>query len=430
MLRWSKISFIVVFAMAISACKSRKDLSKSSLLEKGSLLTYEISNAGNEYMLKLKLNYIGDSCGFQFSASNSERTEGTVQLNSDAVANARIFDQYLSPGHSSLKHKTVMMLSQKGFEELKTNGKTMIIPSYRDTVELRLDSIHQIPLMVYDKSTFIKVLSSSGNSRTGKMEIQILDQPRAPMIVKMHNGVNIELKSIRKTVPVHVQMKHDLFEWKKGLRLYYALEEFGCGRDLVFELLERTENEWVFKYEYYEYACLYGQDDAQYRGILTIPDSVMKMPNDFVIPDPGNGESTIFMNQGNPFCLSKTSLNAILASGSAIFPMQHFVYEPTEDEMNYLDSIEKVEIREELSQSGSTRFLLKEADVETGYYMYPVLMNDREIVLESVKMEAADQSLKWMYVYPTKEFPLILSHTDEEFGFKWHLSAIWTEEIK
>ncbi len=425
-----KILIFIGFVFILCGCRSKKTDERTSLINKGSLLTYEIEQAGSSYILKMKLNYVGDSCGFQFSTTQTDRTEGTVHLGREAVSSAIILDPYLSTGHTFMQYKTVMMLSKKGYSELKSVGRTKIIPSYRDTVELILDSSSFLELNFSDQSTEVPVLNCSGNSRTGKIEMQILDQSEHPFITFMSNGVHVKLKSIRRMSAVQMQMKAALFEWKPGLKLYYYLEEFGCGRDVIFELLEKNEKNWTFKYEYYVYACLFGQDDMHFAGILNIPDSVMRNPQNFVIPNPEEFGENFTLQQGNPFLLGGTSFSNLFALGSAELPMQHFVYEPSKEEMTYFDSAERVQIMYDLTLANKTRFLMKEADVETGYYMYPILINDQESVLESVKLEASAQSHKFLYVYPTREYPLILSHTDEEFGFKWHLSAIWTEGTK
>jgi hypothetical protein len=94
------------------------------------------------------------------------------------------------------------------------------------------------------------------------------------------------------------------------------------------------------------------------------------------------------------------------------------------EDYEYMDSAEIAESNEALKNSGKTRFILKEADVETGYYMYPIEINGTEKVIEAVKLEAADIDDKTLYVVPSNEWPLILSFYDEDFGIEWNLVAI------
>jgi hypothetical protein len=56
-----------------------------------------------------------------------------------------------------------------------------------------------------------------------------------------------------------------MLSFKPGLKLYYSLEEFGCGRDAVFEYLGQNDTTVTFNYEFYKYACLYGNNDENYK---------------------------------------------------------------------------------------------------------------------------------------------------------------------
>jgi hypothetical protein len=127
---------------------------------------------------------------------------------------------------------------------------------------------------------------------------------------------------------------------------------------------------------------------------------------------------------GNPILLDAKIFASLFKQGNAVFNISHFIYEPMKEDYEYMDSAEIAESNEALKNSGKTRFILKEADVETGYYMYPIEINGTEKVIEAVKLEAADIDDKTLYVVPSNEWPLILSFYDEDFGIEWNLVAI------
>jgi hypothetical protein len=107
-----------------------------------------------------------------------------------------------------------------------------------------------------------------------------------------------------------------------------------------------------------------------------------------------------------------------------LFLISHFIYEPTEDDYEYMDSVDIAFAKDALEKAGTTRLLLKEADVETGYYMYPLEIDGAQKVTETVKLQATEIETKMLYVFPSLNFPIILSHYDEDLGFDWNLVGI------
>lgn len=415
--------------LSLFACKNTKTTTSSSQSNqyfkygKNTLLKFRVNYSGSDYQLKVKLRSYGDSCNFLFSMTNDSRTEGSVAISKKAMESANGHDNFFYSGHKELQQKTTVWMSRQSYNELKSSGKTYVVPAYRDTVNLQVTAVEKISINIDDKPVMLPVIKAKGTSKSGEKEYWILDDPKFPLIMYMNLGWTVQLESIRQMEELNMKLKPSLFTFKPGLKLVYSLEEYGCGRDVVLELKEMTDTAWIFTYDYYKYACLFGYEDEQYQGKLIIYNKALKEPNDFDLIYPSSNRD-IKLRGGNPILLDAKSFSNMFKQGNAVFNMSHFVYEPMEEDYEYMDSTEIAEAEEALKNAGTTRFMMKEADVETGYYMYPIEINGSEKVIEAVKMEASEIDSKVLYVVPSNEWPLILSHYDENFGIEWNLVAI------
>jgi hypothetical protein len=422
-----RLGVILLFSvLLLSSCKSRKEITKyKKTVEYGNntLLKYTVNYGGSEYYLKIKIKSFGDSCSFIYSMTNAQRTEGSVDISAWAMNFATSQENYFNGGHRQLQNKTTVWLSRNSLKELKKNGSTILVPNYRDSVTLTSDTVLQMPMLVDGTLKNLPIIQASGTSKSGKKTYWILDDARFPLIIYMDLGWQVKLESIQHMPELNLRLKPTMLAFKPGLKLYYSLEEFGCGRDAVFEYLGQNDSFVSFKYEFYKYACLYGFNDEQYKGILEIPIAIWNNPKDFVLPIPTKN-GTLRLTNGHPFFLDKNAFEKLFAKGSAVFNLSHFIYEPTEDDYEYMDSVDIAVAKEALEKAGTTRLLLKEADVETGYYMYPLEIDGAQKVTETVKLQATEIETKMLYVFPSLNFPIILSHYDEDLGFDWNLVGI------
>jgi hypothetical protein len=423
------LQWLLVFGfLSLFACKNTKNITASSSKQPfeyglNTLLKFKVNYSGSEYWLKVKLRSYGDSCNFLFSMTNDSRTEGSVSIGKKALESANAHDNYFYSGHKELQQKTTVWMSRNSYRQLKQNGKTVIVPSYRDSVTIQVQTTEKISVNIDDKPVMLSVIKAKGTSKSGEKEYWILDDPNFPLIMYMNLGWTVQVESIVHMEELNMKLKPSLFTFKPGVKLFYSLEEYGCGRDVVLELKEMTDTAWTFTYDYYKYACLYGNEDEQFQGNLIMYSKAVKEPNDFELLYPSNFKD-VKMIGGNPILLDAKIFASLFKQGNAVFNISHFVYEPMEEDYEYMDSAEIAESNEALKNSGKTRFILKEADVETGYYMYPIEINGTEKVIEAVKLEAADIDDKTLYVVPSNEWPLILSFYDEDFGIEWNLVAI------
>lgn len=423
------LPWLVIFLfVSLQACKSHKSGTSVSSKQpfkygNNTLLKFKVNYSGSEYWLKVKIRSFGDSCNFLFSMTNDERTEGSVAIGKKAMESSVAQDNYFYSGHKELTQKTTVWISRNSYRELKQTGKTMLVPAYRDTVTIQVQATEKISVMIDDKPVMLNVIKAKGTSKSGDKEYWILDDPNFPLIMHMNLGWTVQLESIRHMEELNMKLKPSLFTFKPGVKLYYSLEEYGCGRDVVLELKEMNDTAWIFAYDYFKYACMFGYEDEQYQGLLTIYKKALTEPNDFDLIYPSSN-GNLRLRGGNPILLDAKIFSGLFKQGNAVFNISHFVYEPMEEDYEYMDSAEIAQSIEALKNAGKTRFILKEADVETGYYMYPIEINGNEKVIEAVKLEAADIEAKTLYVVPSNDWPLILSHYDEDFGIEWNLVAI------
>lgn len=423
------LRFVLLFTISIlllSSCKSRKEtVNYKKTIEYGSntLLKFVVNYGGSEYFLKIKIKSFGDSCSFIYSMTNAQRTEGSVDISSWALKHAINQENFFNGGHRQLQNKTTVWISRQSHQDLKKIGSTVLVPNYRDSVTVYTDTIIQMPILVDGVAKNLPVIKASGTSKSGQKTYWILDDERFPLLLFMDIGWQVKLESIRHMPDLNLSLKPTMLSFKPGLKLYYSLEEFGCGRDAVFEYLGQNDTMVTFNYEFYKYACLYGNNDENYKGVLEIPIAIWNDPKDFVLPIPTkNGPLKLAV--GHPFFLDKNAFEKLFSHGSAEFNLSHFIYEPTEDDYQYMDSIDIAVAKVALEKAGTTRLLLKEADVETGYYMYPLEIDGVQKVTETVKLQATEIETKMMYVFPSLNFPIILSHYDEDLGFDWNLVGI------
>lgn len=421
----SLIILILVGSLLLPSCKSRRKKKEIHPVnyQTNTLFKYVVSYGESEYYFKVKLKTFADSCSFIYSMTNADRTEGSIDISAWAMQQAVQQDNIFGGGHEKLENKTTVWFSRNSFNELKNTGKTLVIPAYKDSVYLTLNSRETIKMNVDGVQKELPVLKASGTSKTGEKSFVILDDPAFPLIISMNLGWEVKLESISQLKELNLKLKPELFSFKPGTRMYYTYEEFGCGRDAVFEFKERNDSLVVFNYQLYKYACLYGYNDEFFEGTLEIPLQVWEHPTDFVIPDPIQ-DGPLRLKTGHPFFLDAKPFAKLYETGTATFSLSHFIYNPTEGDYEFMDSLEIAFAKDAAANAGFTKLMFKEADVETGYYMYPFEWNGASRVTETVKLEAIENGTKMLFVFPSTIQPFILSHHDEDLGYDWNLTAI------
>jgi hypothetical protein len=385
-----------------------------------------ISWDGKPLELKLRLHRYDDTCSFSFSMMSEYVTSGTITIPAQELKTARALHNF-TDGDIILQDKTMMWMSEAAFIELKTLGKTLMVPYYRDTVELMMQGKETLTISVDGSPKDLICLRAEGISKGKKQSYLILDDQRFPMILAMETGWKVKLVSIYHVPPKAMTLQEDLFEFKPGLRLIYSLELFGCQSDIAFEFKEMTADSITFSYENYEYECLYGDEDQEYSGTMTISRNIWESPTDFQLFLLGSSAHLMPGSSypGHPFFMPSAAFKTLFERGKADCPVSHTDNNPDEEDFEDMDSTERAEGKKPAMLYPKTSFVVKTIDVETGYRMFPLTIDGEEKRVPSITAVAdLVGNEKILYLYPSSKFPLYLYHYDDVLSIEWTLLAV------
>lgn len=169
------------------------------ILQKGSVLTYEVNLYGDVYDFIVKIKkYDEQGIEFDYEMTNDRNTSGNVKFTKDAFENAHMLYNYFAGGPVSLTDATTVWVSKKVFAEL-LSGTSTISSNEGETY----DEVRPVGVF-HDFEAFNKLSNSTINditylyatSEDESAKYWIHFSKSNPLILGMDLGWTIWLKEI------------------------------------------------------------------------------------------------------------------------------------------------------------------------------------------------------------------------------------------
>ncbi len=186
------LSTLALFAQRKS--RFQRSINSSVQIGVGSVLTYEVKNAGDVYNFIVTIKQIGDTIAFDYEMPQKEK-KGTITILNNAVLNATVYYNLFAGGDVVLKDKCSVFLSQKNFTELRSDeaNSNMKMAAGVENFERRNAATTYVKYK--GGNTILSYFEVQSSSSSNKM--WVMDNEKLPLIVKMDIGWSIELQEIK-----------------------------------------------------------------------------------------------------------------------------------------------------------------------------------------------------------------------------------------